>query len=58
MLIAAGCKAGQHVLVPGASGGVGSAVVQLAKRRGATVTAISSADKAPALKGLGADEVI
>lgn len=35
------CK-GAHVLVAGASGGVGSAVVQLVKRRGATVTAIAA----------------
>ena len=58
MLHRAGVKAGEHVLVAGASGGVGSATVQLAKRRGATVTAIVGADKADKLKEIGADRVI
>lgn len=48
----------EHVLVTGASGGVGSAAVQLAKRRGATVTAICSASKMSALCSLGADRVL
>ena len=47
-----------HVLVAGASGGVGSAVVQLAKRRGATVTAIAGKDKMAAVREIGADRVI
>ncbi|GAB6191983.1 alcohol dehydrogenase family protein [Desulfocastanea catecholica] len=47
-----------HVLVAGASGGVGSAVVQLAKRRGATVTAIAGKDKLEAVLAIGADRVI
>lgn len=46
------------VLVTGASGGVGSAVVQLAKRRGATIVALASATKHEAVKGLGADVVL
>jgi len=50
--------AGDHVLVPGASGGVGSAVVQLAKRRGARVTAIAGKSKMEAVAGLGVDRVI
>ncbi len=47
-----------HVLVPGASGGVGSATVQLAKRRGARVTAIAGATKISQVKEIGADHVI
>ena len=49
---------GEHVLVAGASGGVGSAVVQLAKRRGARVTGIAADPKADQVKSIGADEVI
>lgn len=49
---------GEHVLVTGASGGVGSAVVQLAKRRGATVTAIASASKVEQVLAIGADLVV
>lgn len=51
-------QAEDHVLITGASGGVGSAVVQLAKCRGAHVTAISGKDKADQVKSLGADQVI
>lgn len=47
-----------HVLVTGASGGVGSAVVQLVKRRGARVSAVVSQEKMEALIELGADQVI
>jgi len=46
------------VLITGASGGVGSAAVQLAKCRGATVIAITSASKAGQISSLGADRVI
>ena len=53
-----GLAAGEHVLVTGASGGVGSAAVQLAKRRGAMVTAIVATDKADDVLALGADTVI
>ncbi|WP_368040215.1 zinc-binding dehydrogenase [Ruegeria atlantica] len=48
----------ERVLVTGASGGVGSAAVQLCKWRGAYVIAISSASKADEVRALGADEVI
>lgn len=47
-----------HVLVAGASGGVGSAVVQLAKRRGANVTAIVGSAKRNDVLAIGADRVI
>ena len=49
---------GEHVLVAGASGGVGSAVVQLAKRRGAFVTAIAGKAKIEDVRAIGADQVI
>ena len=47
-----------HLLVTGASGGVGSAVVQLAKRRGATVSAIAGKAKMEQVRSIGADRVI
>jgi NADPH:quinone reductase-like Zn-dependent oxidoreductase len=49
---------GQRVLVNGAGGAVGSFAVQLAKVRGAHVTAVDSADKLEALRSVGADEVL
>jgi NADPH:quinone reductase-like Zn-dependent oxidoreductase len=49
---------GDVVLVTGASGGVGSAAVQLAARRGARVIAVASAEKARAVTALGAERVI
>ncbi|SMD03831.1 alcohol dehydrogenase family protein [Primorskyibacter flagellatus] len=48
----------ERVLITGASGGVGSAAVQLAKRRGAHVTASTSPAKMDGLKALGADAVM
>ncbi len=58
MLERAGVKAGERVLVTGASGGVGSAAVQLAKRRKAFVIAVCGADKADEIRALGADRVV
>lgn len=58
MLHRARVSKGEHVLVAGASGGVGSAVVQLAKRRGAIVTAIAGKDKVAQVEALGADRVL
>ena len=58
MLHRARVTAGDQVLVTGASGGVGSAAVQLALRRGATVTAITSTDKVDAVRALGATRVL
>ena len=58
MLHRAGVASGGHVLVAGASGGVGSATVQLAKRRGAHVTAITSAGKMDEVRAIGADDVV
>jgi NADPH:quinone reductase-like Zn-dependent oxidoreductase len=49
--------AGDTVLVTGASGGVGSAVVQLAKLRGARVIAVTVEAKAELLRSLGADRI-
>lgn len=51
-------QAGQSIAVPGASGGVGSALVQLAKRRGARVVAIAGASKLGEVQALGPDAVI
>lgn len=48
----------ENVLITGASGGVGSAAVQLARRRGATVIAIASREKQQAVMGLGAAQLV
>lgn len=58
MLTRAGLSEGETVLVTGASGGVGSAAVQLAIARGAHVIAITSASKAQILIDLGAQRTL
>jgi NADPH:quinone reductase-like Zn-dependent oxidoreductase len=58
LLLRAGLERGERVLIAGASGGVGSAAVQLARRRGAVVTAIGAAAKLQALRAAGADHTI
>ena len=58
MVHRAGVSATDHVLIAGASGGVGSAAVQLAKRRGASVTAVVGRGKMDQVLAVGADRVI
>jgi NADPH:quinone reductase-like Zn-dependent oxidoreductase len=58
MLHRAGVGRGDRVLVTGASGGVGSAAVQLAQRRGGRVIAVAGQAKAAAVRSLGADLVL
>jgi len=54
----AGTEAGQDVLVYGATGGIGSAAVQLLKSLDVTVTAVCDTANVELVKGLGADEVL
>lgn len=58
LLTRAGVAAGERVLVTGASGGVGSAAVQLARLRGAEVIAVASPPKATDVCKLGAARII
>lgn len=58
MLTRAGVRKGETVFVTGASGGVGSAAVQLARARGAQVIAVTSASKAQSLIALGATKTL
>ena len=53
-----GVKKEDVVLVTGASGGVGSALVQLVKIRGAKVIAVCESDQVERVKGYGADEIV
>lgn len=54
----AAVQAGERVAINGASGGVGTFAVQIARALGADVTAIASASKLEMLRGLGASQVI
>jgi NADPH:quinone reductase-like Zn-dependent oxidoreductase len=55
---AGGLTTGQHVLLVGASGGVGLFAIQIAKAFGAEVTAVCSTAKVDLVRSLGADHVI
>lgn len=55
---AAAVQPGQSVAIQGAGGGVGTFLVQLAKARGATVTAVCGASSAGLVTELGADRVV
>lgn len=58
MLVRSRLAAGERVLVTGASGGVGSAIIQLARARGAIPYAVTSAGKEEALRAIGAEDVL
>lgn len=55
---ASGIQAGQHALVYGATGAIGSAAVQLLKHFGVKVTAVCNTKNVELVRSLGADEVI
>ncbi|MFI6871688.1 NADP-dependent oxidoreductase [Nocardia sp. NPDC050406] len=58
MLDAARVEAGRHVVISGASGGVGHLAVQLAVARGAAVTALARPEYHATLRGLGAETCV
>lgn len=58
MLNRADVGAGDEVFVTGASGGVGTGLVQLARRRGARVLGLTSSGKTDSVREIGADEVV
>ena len=58
LLTRAGVTANDVVLVTGASGGVGSAAVQLAKARGAQVIGVTSPSKTERIMSLGAQQIV
>ncbi len=58
MLIKSAVAAGETVLITGASGGVGSAAIQLVKARGANVIAVTSPSKMESLLSIGADRAV
>jgi NADPH:quinone reductase-like Zn-dependent oxidoreductase len=57
-LRSAGLKSGQKILINGATGGIGSAAVQLAKQIGCEVDAVCATDYIELVKSLGANKVI
>ncbi len=54
----AGVRAAHHILIIGASGAVGSAMVQIARHQGATVTAVTSTANIDLVRALGANTII
>jgi NADPH:quinone reductase-like Zn-dependent oxidoreductase len=58
MLVRAGLKEGERILVTGASGGVGSGIIQLARARGAIPYAVVGAGKEDAVLKIGAEAAI
>ena len=58
MLDRANVSDGDIVLIPGASGGVGSALIQLANRRGATTVAMASEDKHANVQSVGPNALL
>jgi NADPH:quinone reductase-like Zn-dependent oxidoreductase len=58
MLQRVGLTSGQTIVVTGASGGVGTALMQLSHRRGARVVAVAGASKADQVAAAGADHVV
>ena len=58
MITKAKIEGGQHVLVNGATGAIGSAAVQLLKRLGVVVTAVCATEHVELVRSLGADRVI
>lgn len=55
---ASGIRKGQHALVYGASGAVGSAAVQILKHQGVTVTAVCGTENVERITQLGPDKVV
>lgn len=54
----ASLKPGDHILINGASGAVGTAAIQIAKAQGARVTAVCSGTNGTLVRSLGADHVV